>query len=108
MLDVIGAGATATTTIDWHDAWSNSSERKATDARLEELLREGEHERSNGVSLDDGYHPEFAAPWGVQFWALMERSFQNYLRSPTYLLSKYVVNIFAGMSGLKQCAYTSI
>ncbi|KZS96568.1 pleiotropic drug resistance ABC transporter [Sistotremastrum niveocremeum HHB9708] len=97
MLDVIGAGATATSTINWHDAWVNSPERRATDARLAELLQQGERDRSNGANLNDGEHPEFAAPWGVQFWALLERSFQNYFRSPTYLLSKYVVNVFAGL-----------
>ena len=42
MLDVIGAGATATTTIDWHNAWKKSKECADFLTHLDEIHEEGE------------------------------------------------------------------
>jgi ATP-binding cassette subfamily G (WHITE) protein 2 (SNQ2) len=92
MLDVIGAGATAHSDIDWHSAWKNSPERQDMESELNILLQQ----RNDSPVVVKGGHPEFAASFSVQFFELTRRAFLNYIRSPTYLMSKYAINIFAG------------
>ncbi|OBZ73443.1 Brefeldin A resistance protein [Grifola frondosa] len=41
MLEVVGAGATATTTMDWHEIWAGSPEAQKVQANLDNLLVEG-------------------------------------------------------------------
>ncbi|KAF8588872.1 pleiotropic drug resistance ABC transporter [Ramaria rubella] len=93
MLDVIGAGATAHSSIDWHAVWTESSERKDMESQLQGILRKDKE----APAVRTRCQSEFAASITVQFVELIRRAFQNYLRNPTYLLSKYTINIFAGL-----------
>ena len=99
MLDVIGAGATARSTIDWHSAWMKSPERQETESQLQEILREGRE-----TPVVEEKHMHFAAPFSVQLLELTRRAFLNFFRNPTYLISKYVINIFAGKHRNKMSA----
>jgi len=49
-----------------------------------------------GAANTQGHVAEFAAPFSVQFFELTRRAFQNYIRSPTYLMSKYAIKLLAG------------
>lgn len=80
MLDVIGAGATATSAIDWHAAWKNAPESAELDR---ELI--GIHDQGRKQSIDaNEHHSEFAAAHATQLSALLIRSFRvsyDYFRS---------------------------
>lgn len=92
MLDVIGAGATAHTDIDWYSAWMRSRERLEMESQLQEILRNGKEISVFGERC----HTEFSAPYHVQVFELTRRTFLNYYRTPSYLISKFVINVFAG------------
>ncbi|KAG6888337.1 hypothetical protein C0995_009084 [Termitomyces sp. Mi166 len=93
MLDVIGAGATATTDVNWHEIWKNSPEAVATQDELERIHTEGR----NRPRVAETFHSEFATPWLHQAKELLTRNSRGFWRNPTYILSKLVLDIFAGI-----------
>ncbi|TDL30143.1 hypothetical protein BD410DRAFT_780681 [Rickenella mellea] len=93
MLDVIGAGATATSVIDWHDTWLKSNEAGQVQEQINAIHAEGNRRPAVQASL----HSEFASPWFYQFSTLTRRAFSSYWRNPTYLFAKLVLNIAAGL-----------
>ncbi|KAL5527915.1 hypothetical protein ACEPAG_6716 [Sanghuangporus baumii] len=93
MLDVIGAGATATSTIDWHAAWDKSQEAVDFRVHLDEIHEEGRKR----PPVQATQHSEFATPWVFQVWQLLVRANIAYWRNPTYILAKMFLNIAAGL-----------
>ncbi|KIJ59901.1 hypothetical protein HYDPIDRAFT_32776 [Hydnomerulius pinastri MD-312] len=95
MLDVIGAGATASSTVDWHDVWRSSPESSELQLQIERIHMEGRAR----PALDSGslQHSEFATSWMNQLFALTQRGLQSYWRNPTYILAKVVLNIAGGL-----------
>ncbi|KAG2357235.1 ABC-2 type transporter-domain-containing protein [Suillus spraguei] len=83
MLDTIGAGATASASVDWHEIWKKSPEA----AGLQEQIGRIHTERQS----------EFATSWIHQAVILTQRNFLAYWRNPTYLLAKIVLNIAGGL-----------
>ena len=89
MLEVIGAAPGSYTDIDWHQAWRNSPEMEAVHAELDQL----KHDRPNMIQRvqtkdNKAQYREFAAPFGVQLWAVQKRVFEQYWRTPSYIYSK--------------------
>ena len=93
MLDVIGAGATATTAQDWYGIWQTSPEASVTQDQIDAIHTEG---RSR-PAVETALHSEFATPWFVQVKELFVREAQAYWRDPTYLMAKFALNIIAGL-----------
>ena len=93
MLDVIGAGATATSSIDWHGVWKTSDEKRKSDAHIEWLHEEGRKK----PPVQTERHTEFATTWFNQTCLLVDRAFRSYWRNPTYLLAKLSLNVVAGL-----------
>jgi ATP-binding cassette subfamily G (WHITE) protein 2 (SNQ2) len=93
MLDVIGAGATASTSVDWHNVWRISPEAAALEDELGRIHAEG---RSRPV-VQTELHTQYATSWKHQTIALTQRNFQAYWRNPTYLMAKIVLNIAGGL-----------
>lgn len=93
MLDVIGAGATANTSIDWHNVWQTSPEAAVLEDELGRIHAEG---RSRPV-VQTELRTQFATSWKHQTIALTQRNFQAYWRNPTYLMAKLVLNIAGGL-----------
>ncbi|KAF9242313.1 ABC-2 type transporter-domain-containing protein [Melanogaster broomeanus] len=95
MLDVIGAGATATSSIDWHEIWQSSPEASKLDLEIQRICMEGRDRPP--LASGPEKHTEFAASWMNQFFALTRRGFESYWRNPTYVMAKLVVNISGGL-----------
>ena len=93
ILDVIGAGATATTETDWHNVWKNSPEARVVDEELEALLQDGRKRHA----VDTEQHSEFSTSWAYQLKTLWEREVIRHWRDPTYLLAKLALNVVAGL-----------
>lgn len=93
MLDVIGAGATAVSTTDWHNVWKCSPEAAELQNYINDLHAQG---RSHPQKLNVQYSV-FATSWLHQFVALTHRNFQAYWRNPTYIRAKFLLNIAGGL-----------
>lgn len=93
MLDVIGAGATATTAFDWYSIWKASPESAATQREIEAVQTEGK----NRPAVEAELHSEFATSWGYQVKELLLRNLQSYWRDPTYLMAKLILCIVSGL-----------
>ena len=93
MLDVIGAGATATATQDWYDVWSKSSEAERLQQEIARVYEEG---RQRGV-VETSRKSEYATTWGYQVLQLIQRDAYDHWRDPTYLFAKLILNIVGGL-----------
>ncbi|WFD27170.1 hypothetical protein MNAN1_002166 [Malassezia nana] len=97
ILDVIGAGATATTDKDWFQLFRESEKYQELQQELR-LLRELRHvPRELDVRSQSRQNREYAQPIHVQLWTNIYRIFLAYWRNPTYLSSKIFLNIFGGL-----------
>ena len=92
MLDVIGAGATATSEQDWHDIWEHSKEAAELQREVDQIHDDG----LNRPPVETTLHSEFAASWGYQTVELLIRAAQRHWRDPSYLLAKLVLNVVGG------------
>ncbi|KAF7374594.1 Brefeldin A resistance protein [Mycena sanguinolenta] len=93
MLDVIGAGATATSAKDWEAVWRSSPESGKARAELERIHAEG---RGRGA-VKATFTSDYATSWMEQATRLLGRDFRFRWRDPTYLIAKLVLNIAAGL-----------
>lgn len=93
MLDVIGAGATASSIIDWHSAWLESKEAAQIQDDIEGIYTEGRKKPPvRAIQASD-----FATLWPTQLYYVTKRAFQSYWRNPTYLMAKLFLNIAGGL-----------
>ncbi|KAG0700795.1 ABC-2 type transporter-domain-containing protein [Suillus ampliporus] len=93
MLDTIGAGATASSSVDWHDIWRRSQEAGELQTQIDRIHADGRAR----PSVETERHTEFATSWIHQAVALTKRNFQAYWRNPTYLVAKIILNIAGGL-----------
>ena len=93
MLDVIGAGAAATTTIDWHHVWEKSSEAASTAREIQRVHQEGRSRPAVATKL----RTEYSTPWLHQTLVVAQRSAAAIWRDPTYVNAKLMMNIAAGL-----------
>jgi ATP-binding cassette subfamily G (WHITE) protein 2 (SNQ2) len=93
ILDVIGAGAAATTDTEWHEVWQDSPEAKALEEELDALLEDGRKRHA----VDTEQHSEFSTSWLYQVKTLWEREAIRHWRDPTYLIAKLALNVVAGL-----------
>ncbi|KAG6865226.1 hypothetical protein C0991_004284 [Blastosporella zonata] len=93
MLDVIGAGATATSSQDWYDIWLKSDEAKRLQVEVDGIHTAGRNRPPVAATLQH----EFATSWFYQTSLLLKRNAEAYWRNPTYLMAKLVLNIVGGL-----------
>lgn len=94
MLDVIGAGATATADRDWHnDVWKKSPEAKAALEELNRIHTEGR----NRPPVQAELHSEYSTSWLHQVRILIIRNARSLWRDPTYILAKIFLNVMSGL-----------
>lgn len=93
MLDVIGAGATATSGENWHELWRTSIESKRVQQEIETIHTEGRSRPAVEASI----RTEFATPWFYQTVQLLKRDAQAHWRNPTYLMAKLILNTVGGL-----------
>jgi ATP-binding cassette subfamily G (WHITE) protein 2 (SNQ2) len=94
MLEVIGAGASTTSKIDWHnDVWAKSPERDENHNEIDRIHKEGRAR----PPVTTERPTEFSTPWMHQMTTLLIRNFQAYWRDPTYIFAKIALNVAAGL-----------
>lgn len=94
ILDVIGAGATATTDKDWQKLFAESDHAKAVDEEIShyEAIVDSEDTRESISRMKR----EYAQPLAVQIAVTVHRIFIAYWRDPIYLASKIGLNVLGG------------
>jgi ATP-binding cassette, subfamily G (WHITE), member 2, SNQ2 len=113
MLEVIGAGATATSEIEWHGKWVESEEALGVQKELEHIHEEGRSRppvagmfqfrpkywktQLSLVMFTATFQSEFATSWLYQVVTLLSRNATHYWRDPTYVMSKLALNICGGL-----------
>ncbi|CCF57513.1 hypothetical protein KAFR_0C05220 [Kazachstania africana CBS 2517] len=89
MLEVVGAAPGSQATQDYFKIWRNSEEFKAVHKELDSLEKES-NLRPEGITTD---HAEFATSIPYQIRLVSARLFQQYIRAPEYLWSKFGLTI---------------
>lgn len=95
-MNVIGAGATARVSEDWHEIWLQSSNCKEVIEDTQSLKQEFA-QLADANDDEDASDGTFAVSWWTQYKAVQIRTFQNYWRSPEYISSKMMLNTVAGL-----------
>ncbi|KAF4607737.1 hypothetical protein EYR40_000072 [Pleurotus pulmonarius] len=93
MLEVIGAGATAVSDRDWNKIWIKTEGAKRLEADLDKIHTDG-RQRS---SVEATVSPSHGASFAYQLTELTIRQYVSYWRDPAYLMSKFSLNITAGL-----------
>ena len=93
MLDVIGAGATASSTTDWHQVWRKSPQAAATTREIRRIHDEGRRR----PAVTTKRHTEYSTSWIHQTRIVMQRSAAAIWRDPVYVRAKLILNIVAGL-----------
>jgi ATP-binding cassette subfamily G (WHITE) protein 2 (SNQ2) len=88
MLDVIGAGATATSEQNRHQIWLNPRESKDVQRAVDNIHSEGRGRPAVGQT----FRTEFATSWITQTKELLQRNAQAYWRNQTYLMAKLIIS----------------
>ncbi|PWN48587.1 putative SNQ2-ABC transporter [Violaceomyces palustris] len=95
ILDVIGAGATATTKHDWHQLFKESElfeDLQKDLARIEASKSQQQSAEESAIA-----NREYAEPLSVQLGLVIKRAFVHYWRSTVYISSKLLLNIISGL-----------
>ncbi|PFH49073.1 hypothetical protein AMATHDRAFT_148472 [Amanita thiersii Skay4041] len=93
MLDVIGAGATATSKQDWYEVWRYSPGASGVQQELDRIHADGR----NRPALEATIRSEFASSWVFQVKELLKRDAEAHWRNPTYITAKLILNIVGGL-----------
>ncbi|KAI0449071.1 ATP-binding cassette transporter [Xylaria acuta] len=90
--------SSASDSVDWATAWSQSGECKATQQRLEKILSgqvSASQEKNEDAGDEDG--TTYAGSPLEQIRVVVRRAFLNYWRDPDYVIGKMQLNIFMGL-----------
>lgn len=73
ILQVIGAGASATVDRDWHKIWKASSEAQQVQVDVESIHDEGRKR----PAIEQAFHSEYATSWTYQVSTLFGRDIEG-------------------------------
>ncbi|GJE86387.1 pleiotropic drug resistance ABC transporter [Phanerochaete sordida] len=93
ILQVIGAGATATTDRDWNEVWKASPEA----AQLERDIQSIHDEGRKRPAVETTLRSEFATSWPYQVATLVHRDWISHQRDPTFIMAKIMLNVLSGL-----------
>ncbi|KAI2791261.1 ABC multidrug transporter atrI [Penicillium oxalicum] len=107
MLEIIGAGASGTSSKDWSTVWKESQESKGVQAEIDRIHEDkAAATAATGSSGEDAsQHSEFAMPFASQLQCVTYRSFQSFWREPSYVWAKIMLatlsSLFIGFTFFK-------
>lgn len=100
ILEVIGAGATAKTDLNWHDVWQASEQKTAVDKKIEELIVESS-QRAQNKTEDDKLAKELKLKYAANpVYELMQvtmRTLLAFWRNPEYIMAKFMLLLINGL-----------
>ncbi|AET39067.1 uncharacterized protein Ecym_3604 [Eremothecium cymbalariae DBVPG len=94
ILEVIGAGATATTSEDWAKIWRNSPEFAKANAEIDKILDELKKTKTpHNLENNDKY----ATSYFYQFWYVQQRTCKMFFRDLDYIMAKQMLFLVGGL-----------
>ncbi|KAB8215524.1 ABC-2 type transporter-domain-containing protein [Aspergillus novoparasiticus] len=81
---------------DWVKVWDESPEHKDVLAELDRLHSNRENDSASSSENAES-NDEFAMPLHSQLYHVLRRVFQQYLRQPEYIFSKFILGIVSGL-----------
>ncbi|QBM88980.1 ATP-binding cassette, subfamily G (WHITE), member 2, SNQ2 [Metschnikowia aff. pulcherrima] len=100
ILEVIGAGATASTSQNWFDVWQSSNERVSAEKRIDELIAEGnarapmsKEDPANSTELKSKYAASVISEMRHVTW----RTALAFWRNPEYIMAKNMLMLINGL-----------
>ncbi|KAL5002713.1 ABC-2 type transporter-domain-containing protein [Aspergillus recurvatus] len=94
ILEVIGAGASGKSDLDWPSIWKESTEALEVQQEIDRIHKD----RATAPSEEDkNTHQEYAMPFINQLWQVTSRVFQQYWREPVYIWAKLILAIASGL-----------
>lgn len=96
MLNIVNTG-TNSQGQDWFNVWKQSKESVAVQAEIDRIHKEKQGQQAEVEAEDANATAEFAMPFWFQLQQVTYRVFQQYWRLPSYVLSKWVLGIAAGL-----------
>lgn len=94
MLEAIGAGDPNYKGQDWGDVWAASPEHEARSREIQAMIDERRNAPTSSKTDDSR---EYAMPLGTQIYAVVNRAFVSYWRTPDYMIGKFVLHIFVSI-----------
>jgi ATP-binding cassette subfamily G (WHITE) protein 2 (SNQ2) len=95
VLDVIGAGATASVDQDWFEVWQNSHAYSIVLKEIDDLLEKSSKIIDN--SDDSSLETKFATGYFYQLYQVLNRTFIQFYRSLPYIMPKFMLTLVAGL-----------
>jgi ATP-binding cassette subfamily G (WHITE) protein 2 (PDR) len=80
---------------DWHETWKASLEARNVRLEIEGLYQDRVDDDNNDRDMSE--HSEFAMPFPQQLYEVTVRVFQQYWRTPSYILAKFALSVTAGL-----------
>lgn len=97
LLEVIGAGATASVNEDWHQLWAKSPESKAVHKKLQTMIRDSAVKIASRTTDHRELEAKYAAPYRVQFAQVFRRTWTQFSRDLVYLKAKIMLMVLGGL-----------
>ncbi|EDO17450.1 hypothetical protein Kpol_1037p47 [Vanderwaltozyma polyspora DSM 70294] len=93
ILEIIGAGASASVEEDWGSVWNNSPESTTVQNDIEGLLSE----KGNRPDGEHSINKTYATSYFYQFKCVQMRAFTILWRDTNYLVSKFMLFLVTGL-----------
>ena len=87
MLEIVGVGSHNKSAQDWPQLWKDSQEKKGVQTELDRIHKEKQGE----PVTESGAAGEFAMPLTAQIYYVTVRVFEQYWRTPDYILGKFIL-----------------
>lgn len=95
ILELIGAGATASVEENWYDKWVASEEFKNTTAEIELMIKETATKPDHGTTKEA--MNTYAMPYFYQFKVVLLRTNLQFFRDLNYVVAKFMLILIAGL-----------
>ncbi|EGD94355.1 ABC transporter [Trichophyton tonsurans CBS 112818] len=97
MLNIVGAGPSGKSKIDWPAVWKESEESRHVQQELDRIQSETS-KRNEGHGQSAEKEPgEFAMPFTSQLYCVTTRVFQQYWRTPSYIWGKLLLGLTSAL-----------
>lgn len=97
MLNIVGAGPSGKSKIDWPVVWKESEESRHVQQELDRIQSETS-KRNEGHGQSAEKEPgEFAMPFTSQLYCVTTRVFQQYWRTPSYIWGKLLLGLASAL-----------
>lgn len=95
MLDVVGAGPSGKSEIDWPTVWNQSEESGRVKQEIDAMHEEKAQQPVAGEG--EGASSTFAMPFTTQIFYVTWRVFQQYWRTPSYIWGKMLLGVMSAL-----------